>query len=73
LEFAVDAIAEVAARDESIARVLREICSLDAATRASALDFVKAYLGDRATPDVLDCLDALREDDLARRLAERIR
>ena len=73
MQFAVDVIVQVAERDESIARVLREICSLDAATRGCALDLVKAYLGERAARDVLECIDALREDDLARSLAERLK
>ena len=34
----VDVILEVAARDASIARVLREICALDAGMRSMALD-----------------------------------
>jgi hypothetical protein len=67
----VDVILHVAARDASIARVLREICTLDAATRATALGFVAAHLRTRRTPqDVLDCVAMLRRDDVARRLAE---
>ena len=73
MEFAVDIIVQVAERDQSIARVLREICSLDAASRSCALDLVKTHLGARASRDVLDCLEALRGDDLARRLAERLK
>jgi hypothetical protein len=72
MEFAVEVLAEVAARDESIARVLREICALDGVTRRCALDLVGAHLGPRASRDVLDCLEALRGDDLASRLAERL-
>ena len=72
MEFAVDVIVQVAERDASIARVLREICTLDGATRASALDLVRAHLGPRATSEVLECLEALRGDDLARTLAERL-
>ena len=73
MEFAVDVIAQVAERDQSIARVLREICALDGATRACALDLVRASLGQRASRDVLECLEALRGDDLARQLAERLK
>ena len=72
MEFAVDVIVQVAERDQSIARVLREICALDAASRSCALDLVKAQLGPRAPRDVLECLEALRGDDLARQLAERL-
>jgi hypothetical protein len=72
MDFAVDVIVQVAERDESIARVLREICALDGATRGCALDLVSAHLGRRAPRDVLECLEALRGDELARRLAERL-
>jgi hypothetical protein len=72
VEFAVDVILQVARRDESIARVLREICALDGASRGCALDLVAASLGARAAPDVLACIEALRRDDLARALAERL-
>ncbi|HBH03246.1 MAG TPA: hypothetical protein DDZ42_15235 [Candidatus Rokubacteria bacterium] len=69
----VDTIARVAARDASIARVLREIVSLETAVRASALDLVGAHLRvHSAAGDVLDCVDALKRDDVARRLAERL-
>ena len=69
----VDTVLEVAARDLSIARVLREISSLDGAVRASALDLVGAHLRLRgAAGDVLDCVAALKRDDVARRLAERL-
>jgi hypothetical protein len=63
----VRAILDVAARDASIARILREICALEVGVRSSALDLVGAHL--RATsagPDVLDCVQALRRDDVAR-------
>jgi hypothetical protein len=72
VEFAVDVILQVARRDESIARVLREICALDGASRGCALDLVAASLAARAAPDVLACIEALRRDDLARALAERL-
>lgn len=69
----VDVIVQVAERDASIARVLREIVSLDAAVRASALDLVGAHLRIRAASgDALDCVGALKRDDVARRLAERL-
>lgn len=69
----VDAIAEVCERDPSVARVLREIVSLDAAVRSSALDLVGAHLRvHSAAGDVLDCVDALKRDAVARRLAERL-
>ena len=69
----VAAIVEVATRDASIARVLREICALDGAVRSGALDLVGAHLRTRtASDDVFRCLDALRRDEIARRLAERL-
>jgi transcription initiation factor TFIIIB Brf1 subunit/transcription initiation factor TFIIB len=69
----VAAVVEVAARDASIARVLREICALDGVVRSGALDLVGAHLKTRTTAgDVFDCLDALRSDDVARRIAERL-
>jgi hypothetical protein len=71
MEFAFEVMAAVASRDASIARVLREICVLDSAARRCALDLVRAHLGPRASRDVLECLEALRGDDLARQLAER--
>src|SRR5439155_867319 len=40
----VDAMVQVAERDASIGRVLREILSLDGAVRSSALDLVAAHL-----------------------------
>lgn len=69
----LDAIIQVAARDASIARVLREICALDGPVRAGALDLVGAHLRTRAAPaDVLACVQALRRDEVARRIAERL-
>ncbi|MGH7312820.1 MAG: hypothetical protein ACREJV_06590 [Candidatus Rokuibacteriota bacterium] len=67
----VDAILKVAAGDVSIARALREICALDGAVRASALDLMAAHLRARAVAaDILECVAALRRDDVARRIAE---
>ena len=67
----VDVIRQVAARDPSIARVLREICALGGATRSSMLGLVAAHLRTRNTaPDVLDCIALLRQDAVARRIAE---
>lgn len=67
----VDVILQVAARDASIARVLREICALEGAVRTSALDLVAVHLRTQGVaPDVLDCLAALRDDALARRIGE---
>ena len=41
--------------------------------RASALDLVSAHLKIHSTAgDVLDCVDALKRDAVARRLAERL-
>jgi hypothetical protein len=69
----VEAILQVAGRDGSIARVLREICALDGAVRGGALDMVAAHLGrDAAGRDVLACIDALRRDDVARLVIERL-
>ncbi|MBI2205597.1 MAG: hypothetical protein HYU41_17260 [Candidatus Rokubacteria bacterium] len=69
----VAVVLEVAGRDASIARVLREICTLDGAVRAGALELVGAHLRTRTTAqDVFRCLDALRRDDVARRIAERL-
>ena len=67
----VDSIVAVATRDPSIARVLREICALDGAVRSGALDLVGGYLRS-AGRDVVECLDALRRDEIARRIAERL-
>ena len=67
----VDVILQVAARDASIAKVLREICGLDGAVRGTALGLVSAHLRTRnAGPDVLDCIALLRQDAIARRIAE---
>jgi hypothetical protein len=67
----VDVILQVAARDASIARVLREICGLDAATRSTMLGLVAAHLRTRNIgPDVLDCIALLRQDAIARRIGE---
>ncbi len=69
----VDAIMQVAEADHSIARVLREIVTLDSVVRVSALDLVGAHLKiHSAAGDVLDCVDALKRDTVARRLAERL-
>jgi DNA-binding FrmR family transcriptional regulator len=69
----VDAIVQAAERDASIARVLREICALDGAVRAGALELVGAHLRtSAAAADVLQCVQALREDAVARRIAERL-
>jgi hypothetical protein len=64
-------IVAVAERDDSIARVLREICALEDAVRGGALDLVSGYLRS-AGRDVVECLEALRRDEIARRLAERL-
>ena len=67
----VDVILQVAARDQSIAGILREICALDGATRATALGLVAAHLRTRRVEqDVLDCIALLRQDAVARRIAE---
>ena len=69
----VTTIVEVAARDASVARVLREICALDGAVRSGALDLVGAHLRTHASGrDVFDCLDALRRDEIARVIVERL-
>jgi len=69
----VDAIVQAAERDASIARVLREICALEGAVRAGALELVGAHLRTHAAAaDVLQCVQALREDVVARRIAERL-
>jgi hypothetical protein len=67
----VATIVAAAQRDDSIARVLREICALDGAVRGGALDLVGGYLHS-AGRDVIECLDALRRDEIARRIAERL-
>jgi hypothetical protein len=71
VETYVATIVAVAERDGSIARVLREICALDGAVRSGALDLVGGYLRG-AGNDVIQCLDALRRDEIARRIAERL-
>ncbi len=69
----VDAIVQAAERDASIARVLREICALEGAVRAGALELVGAHLRTQAAAgDVLECVQALRDDAVARRIAERL-
>ena len=69
----VDAIVQAAERDASIARVLREICALDGAVRAGARELVGAHRRtSAAAADVLQCVQALREDAVARRIAERL-
>lgn len=69
----VEAIVQAAERDPSIARVLREICALDGAVRAGALELVGAHLRTHAAAaEVLQCVQALREDAVARRIAERL-
>ena len=73
VETYVETIVQVAERDASIARVLREICALDGAVRAGALELVGAHLRTHAVAaDVLECVQALREDAVARRIAERL-
>ena len=67
----VATIVAAAQRDDSIARVLREICALDGSVRGGALDLVGGYLRS-AGRDVVDCLEALRRDEVARRIAERL-
>ena len=67
----VDVILQVAGRDETIAGVLREICGLDGALRSTALGLVATHLRTRgASQDVLDCIAMLRQDAVARRIAE---
>jgi hypothetical protein len=69
----VRTILEVAGRDASIARVLREICALEGGVRASALDLVGAHLRATSTAaDVLECVLALRRDDVARAIVARL-
>ena len=69
----IEAIVQVAERDTSIARVLREICALDGAVRAGALELVGAHLRTQAAAaDVVECVLALREEAVARRIAERL-
>ena len=67
----VETIVAAAQRDDSIARVLREICALDAGMRSMALDLVSAQLTNHALArDLRECVVALRRDDVARRIAE---
>lgn len=69
----VATILAVAARDASIARVLREICALDDAVRGSALSLVGAHLRTQAAPtDVLTCVQALQREEVARAIAARL-
>jgi hypothetical protein len=69
----VETIIRVAEGDASIARVLREICALSGDVRAGALELVGAHLRTQAAAaDVLQCVLALREDTVARRIAERL-
>ena len=69
----VETILAVAARDASIARVLREICALDADVRGSALELVGLQLRTQAAPaDVLECVQALRREEVARAIAVRL-
>jgi hypothetical protein len=69
----VAAIVKVAERDVSIARVLREICALDDSVRGSALDLVGAHLRTQAVAaDVLECVQALRREEVARAIAARL-
>jgi hypothetical protein len=64
---------EVAERDASIARVLREICALEPGARASALELVGAHLRTQsASADVLACVQALRLEEVARAIAARL-
>jgi len=69
----VRTILAVAERDASIARVLREICALEGGVRGSALDLVGAHLrATSAAADVLDCVQALRRDEVARAITARL-
>jgi len=69
----IDVIVAAAQRDQSIARVLREICALEATVRAGALELVGAQLRTHAAAaDVIAVVQALRRDDIARRIAERL-
>jgi hypothetical protein len=69
----VATILAVAERDASIARVLREICALDAEVRGSALELVGVQLRTQAAPaDVLECVQALRREEVARAIAARL-
>lgn len=67
----VDMIVRAAVRDPRIVSVLRQICALETTVRASALDLLAIHLANRgAAQDVLDCVAALRHEDVARRIAE---
>jgi hypothetical protein len=69
----VRTIIAVAERDASIARVLREICALEDDVRGSALDLVGAHLRAQAVAgDVLECVQALRREEVARAIAARL-
>jgi hypothetical protein len=69
----VATILAVAERDASIARVLREICALDPDARGSALELVGVQLRAQAAPDdVLECVQALRREEVARAIAARL-
>lgn len=69
----VRTILAVAEGDASIARVLREICALEADVRGSALDLVGAHLrAQAAAGDVLECVQALRREEVARAIAARL-
>ena len=69
----IEAMLQVAARDASIAGVLREICALDGAVRSGALELVRAHLRTHAAAaDVLECVQALARDEVARRIVERL-
>jgi hypothetical protein len=69
----VRTIIDVAERDASIARVLREICALEPDVRGSALDLVGAHLRAQAVAgDVLECVQALRREEVARAIAARL-
>ena len=69
----VRTIIAVTERDASIARVLREICALEADVRGSALDLVGAHLRAQAVAgDVLECVQALRREEVARAIAARL-
>jgi hypothetical protein len=72
LDAYVENILQVAARDPSIAAVLREICGFESTVRA-ALDLVRAHLRGRGgTDDALACVETLAREEVARRIAERL-
>ena len=69
----IRAIVQVAERDPSIGRVIREICALEDDVRGPALDLVGAHLRTQAVAsDVLDCVQALRRDEVVRAIAARL-